>query len=131
MHYLDPSPVALNVTVIEETCSSVTISWTPEHNRPADFVILYKSRVHSGTVNYRPVASPSYTTKLTNLVADTDYLITVIDSSSDNIATTVIFTNTKSGTPSEIGMHSTKSTLDSTYIHGSIINQQVYCAIKI
>ena len=96
--------VALNVTVTKETCSKVTISWTPEDNRPADFLILYNSTVHSGTVNYRRDASPPYTTKLNNLVADTEYNITVIAKYSDNsTVNNTINVRTKAGTQSGKG----------------------------
>ena len=104
--------VALNVIVTKETCSSVTISWTPEDNRTVDFLILYNSRVHSGTVNYRPDASPSYTKTLTNLVADTEYIITVIDKNSDNTTRTEVTANTHSGTLSEKGMYYVCNCLD-------------------
>ena len=98
--------VALNVTVTEATCSSINISWTSEDNRPADFLIVYNSTVHSGTVNYTSDASPPYITKLTNLVADTEYNITVIAKHSDNTTTsnTDVTANTMSGTSSEKGI---------------------------
>ena len=96
--------VALNVTVTEATCSSVTISWTPEDNRTANVVIFYRSRVHDGVVSYSTDASPPYTTKLTNLVADTQYTIAVTARYSDHtIYTDHVTANTKSGTPSEKG----------------------------
>ena len=96
MHLLT---AALNVAVTEATCSSVTISWTPEDNRTADFLILYNSTVHNGTVNYRPDASPPYTSKLTNLVADTEYTITVIAKYSDSSTiNSTVNARTKAGT---------------------------------
>ena len=95
----------LNLNVEEVTCSNVTISWTPEDNRTADFRILYNSTVHSGSVNYTQDASPPHTTKLTNLVADTKYTITVTaEYDKDNMTVTdTIRANTKSGTTSEKG----------------------------
>ena len=97
--------VALTVRVENATCGDITISWTPQNNRSADFLILYYSTVHSGTVNYTSDASPPYTTKLTNLVADTEYNITVIARYSDNnISNGTVTANTESGTPSEEGI---------------------------
>ena len=94
------------MTVTKQTCSSVTISWTPEDNRTADFVIFYRSRVHDGVVHYISDASPPYITKLTNLVADTEYTITVTAKYSDNtIYMAHVTANTKSGTPSEKGSY--------------------------
>ena len=102
MHLLT---AALNATVTEETCSNVTISWTPEDNRTADFLILYNSTVHNGTVNYRPDASPPYTSKLTNLVADTEYNITVIARYSDSSTiNSTVNARTKAGTSSDKGI---------------------------
>ena len=99
--------VALNVTVTEATCSNVTISWTLEDNRTVDFLIFYRSSVHERILSYTsPDASPSYTTKLTNLVADTEYTITVVAEYSDNNVTSAhVTTNTNSGTPSEKGTY--------------------------
>ena len=98
--------VALNVTVTEATCSNVTISWTSEDNR-TDFLIFYRSSVHERILSYTsPDASPSYTTKLTNLVADTEYTITVTARYSDNNVTMAHVTaKTSSGTPSEKGTY--------------------------
>ena len=88
------------------TCSSVNISWTPEDNRTTDFRILYNSTVHGGIVNYRPDASPPYTAKLTDLVADREYTITVIARYSDNLTVNnTINVTTNAGTPSEKGMY--------------------------
>lgn len=100
-----PSPVAVDVTVTEETCSSVTILLTTDNNRTANFVIVYRSSVHTGTVKFNPNGSPPYTTKLNNLVVDTAYTITVTARYSDNTTTTVVIANTKSGTPSGKGMY--------------------------
>ena len=100
------------MTVTEATCSSVTISWNPEDNRPARFLILYNSRVHSEAMSYRPDASPPYITKLTNLVADTEYIITVIAKYSDTTTRTVVIANTHSGTLSEKGMYYVCNYLD-------------------
>ena len=109
--------VALNVAVTEVTCSSVTISWTSEDNRTADFLILYNSTVHDGVVNYTSDASPPYTTKLTNLVADTEYTITVIAKHSDNIPTsdTAVTANTLSGTASKKGILEKKAIVHCIY----------------
>ena len=90
--------------VNNKSCSSVNISWTPEDNRTADFVIFYKSKVHTGTGNYRQNTSPPYTTKLTNLVAETEYIITVTAKYSDKTRTNITAVNTTSGTPSSKGM---------------------------
>ena len=63
--------------------------------------------MHSEAVDYRPDASPpSYTTKLTNLVADTEYTITVTAEYSDNTTTSDndVTANTMSGTSSEKGI---------------------------
>ncbi len=97
--------VALNVTITEETCSNVTISWTAADNRTADFTIRYNSTVHRGTVGNVQDVSPSHTTTLPNLVADTEYNITVTAKYSDNTtASGTVTANTKSGTPSENGI---------------------------
>ena len=95
----------LNLKVKNATCSSVTISWTSEDNRTADFRILYNSTVHSGDKNFKKDASPPHTTKLTDLVADTEYNITVIAKYDDDNMTVrdTISASTKSGTPSEKG----------------------------
>ena len=95
--------VALNVTITEETCSSVNISWTAQGNKTTHFRILYWSNVHAGFRNYSPDASPPYTTTLTNLVADTEYNITVIAKYSGYTTSMVVIANTKSGMPSEKG----------------------------
>ena len=93
----------------EVTCSSVTISWTSEDNITADFRIFYNSTVHSGSVNYTQDASPPHTTKLTNLVADTEYTITVIAQYDDGSMTVsdTIRANTTSGTASDRGIYDT------------------------
>ena len=94
--------VALNVTATEETCSNVTISWTAMDNRTADITILYSSIVHSGVVDY---VSPPHTTTLTNLVADTEYTITVTAKYSDNTTTSgTVIANTSSGKTSNNGI---------------------------
>ena len=106
------APTALNLNprvdprLWNVTCSSVTISWTPEDNRTADFTILYNSTVHSGRVNYTQDASPPHTTELTNLVADTKYNITVIAQYDDGSMTVsnTISANTASGYPSKKGI---------------------------
>ena len=108
------------MTVTEETCSSVTISWTPEDNRTTHFRILYNSTVHRGTVNYRPDASPPYTTKLTSLVADTEYTIEVVANYSDiSTVNNTINARTKAGTPFRKGTGSTSNR--AFYIHMYII----------
>ena len=93
------------MTVTEETCNSVTISWTLEDNRTAHFLILYNSTVHIGTVNYRPDTSSPYTTKLTNLVADTEYIVTVVAEYGNDSLTlsNAIIANTKPGSSSMKG----------------------------
>ena len=106
------------MTVTEKTCSSVTISWTPEDSRTAHFLILYYSTVHSGTVNYTSDASPSYTTKLTNLVADTEYTIIVIAKYNDNsTVSNTINARTKAGTPSGKGTGSTSNCAFYIYVY--------------
>ena len=96
--------VALNVTVTKATCSSVTISWTPEDNRTTHFLILYNSSVHKRTVNYMTDAAQHHTTILTNLVADTEYTILVIAKYNDNpTVNNTINARTKAGTPSGKG----------------------------
>ena len=96
---------ALNVTVTETTCSNVTISWTSEGNKTTDFLILYRSRVHDGVVNYTSDAPRPYTTKLTNLVADTEYNITVIAKYSDSSTiNNTVNARTKTGTSSAKGI---------------------------
>ena len=90
------------------TCSNVTVSWTTKDNRTADFTIHYNSTVHSGTKNLTLNASSHdhHTTKLTNLVANTDYNITVT-AQFDNDSTTVsdtVTVKTELGTPSDRGM---------------------------
>lgn len=102
--YFVPS-VALDVTETEETCSSINIFLTTDDNRTENLVITYRSRVHSGTTSYSPDGSLPYSTKLKNLVADTEYTITVIDKDTPNTTTAVVIANTKSGTPSERGMY--------------------------
>ena len=95
---------ALNVTVTKETCSSVNISWTSEDNRTTDFRILYRSAVHSGFVKYSTDASPPYSTKVTNLVADTEYNITVVAKYSDSSTiNNTINARTKTGTSFDKG----------------------------
>ena len=89
----------------EETCSNVTISWTEADNRTAAYIIRYNSTVHSGDVDDVQDVSPQHTTTLPNLVADTEYTITVTakyDADSTTASGTVI-ANTKSGTPSDKG----------------------------
>ena len=84
---------------------SVTISWTGEHNRTAYVVILYNSTVHSNSVSYYQNASYHHTKKLTDLLADTEYNITVIAKYSDNnTSSQTVTANTESGTPSEEGI---------------------------
>ena len=100
--------VALNVTESEVTCSSVIISWIIEDNRTADITIRYNSTVHSGAKNLMMNASSHnhHTIKLTSLVADTDYTITVT-AQFDNYSTTVsdnVTVKTELGTPSDRGM---------------------------
>ena len=98
-------PVALYVTAAEETCSNVTVSWTREHYRIAYVVILYNSTVHSNSVSYTQNASYHHTKKLIDLLADTEYNITVIAKYSDNYTSSQTVTaNTESGTPSEEGI---------------------------
>ena len=71
-------------------------------NRTADITILYNSTVHSGDVDY---VSPPHTTTLTNLVADTEYTITVTAKYSDSTtASGTDIANTKSGTLSDKGI---------------------------
>ena len=114
-------PLALNVTVTEETCSSVNITWTANNNKTANVTILYNSVVHNNSVHYTQNASENRTTNLTNLVADTEYTITVTTKYSDNSTSNdTVTAKTKSGTPSGIG----------TYVytlHRSISNQDVHC----
>ena len=101
-------PIALTVTVSGRTCSSVTISSTSgDDNENTDFLIIYDSSIHEGFVNYRPETSPPYTTKLTNLVADTEYIIEVIDKHIGNTTTNsdTIHVRTIAGTESEEGMY--------------------------
>ena len=108
------------MTVTEETCSSVTISWTLEDNRTAHFLILYNSTVHNVTVNYTSDVSPPYTTKLTDLVADTEYNITVSAKyNDDSTVSNTINARTKAGTPSGKGTGSTSNC--AFYIHTYII----------
>ena len=78
-------------------------------NRTADITIHYNSTVHSETKNLTMNASSHdhHTTKLTNLVADTEYTITVtaqFDNDSTTVSDNVI---TKLGTPSGKGMRYT------------------------
>lgn len=102
--------VALELEKTEETCSSITISWTLEANRTANFLIIFRSSVHGGHVKYRRDASPPYSTKLTNLVADTVYTIEVTATYSDNtIKMDHVTTKTKLGAPSTKGMYTCKS----------------------
>ena len=80
-------------------------------NRTADFTIHYNSTVHSEAKNVSMAVSSQdhHTTKLTNLVADTDYTITVT-AHFDNDSTTVgdtVTVKTELGTPSEKGMRNT------------------------
>ena len=73
-------------------------------NRAADITILYNSTVHSGDVDY---VSPPHTTTLTNLVADSEYTITVTAKYSDNTTTSgTVTTNTSSGNTSNKGIYS-------------------------
>ena len=77
-------------------------------NRTADFTIHYNSTVHSEAKNLTMDASSHdhHTTKLTDLVAATDYNITVttrFDNDSATVSDTVTV-KTELGTPSEKGM---------------------------
>ena len=77
-------------------------------NRTADITIRYNSTVHSEIKNLTMNASSHdhHTTKLTNLVADTNYTITVT-AQFDNDSTTVndtVTVKTELGTPSDKGM---------------------------
>ena len=104
--YLFTVELNLNLTVGTVTCSSITVSWTAADNRTADITIHYNSTVHSGAVDYMRDASPSHTRNLTNLVADTEYTITVTAKYSDSTtANGTVTTYTKSGTPSNRGIH--------------------------
>ena len=100
--------VALNVSVGTVTCSNITISWIAADNRTADITIRYNSTVHSGAKNLSMAVSSydHHTTKLTDLVADTEYNITVT-AQFDNDSTTVsdtVTVKTELGTPSDRGM---------------------------
>ena len=108
----------LNYKRNKVTCSSVTISWTSEDNRTADFRILYNSTVHSGDKNHKKDASPPHTTKLTNLVADTEYTITVM-AEYDNDGMTVsdtITVKTEAGAPSQTGIVDQQAIVHCTYL---------------
>ena len=75
------------------------------NNRTANVTIRYNSTVHSEDVDYVQDVSPRHTTTLTDLVADTEYTITVTAKYSDNTsASGTAIANTKSGTPSENGI---------------------------
>ena len=104
--YLFTVELNLNLTVGTVTCSSVTVSWTTVDNRAANITILYNSTVHSGNVGYMQDASPPHPTTLPDLVADTEYTITVTAKYSDNTTTSgTVIASTKSGTPSDRGMY--------------------------
>ena len=108
----------LNYTESKVTCSSVTIYWTSEDNRTADFTILYNSTVHSKVVDYNEEASLPHTKKLTNLVADTEYTIIVM-AKYDNDGMTVsdtIIANTTSGIPSQKGIVDQQAIVHCTYL---------------
>ena len=97
--------VALNVTGTEKTCSSINISWTAADNRTANITIHYNSTVHSGVVDYVQDVSPPRTTMLTNLVADTEYNITVTAKYDDDsmAVSNATSARTKAGEPSMKG----------------------------
>ena len=104
--YLFTVEPKLNLTVGSVTCSSVTVSWTTVDNRTADITIFYNSTVHSGNVDYMRDASPPHTTMLPDLVADTEYTITVTATYSANTTTSgTVTANTSSGTTSDQGMY--------------------------
>ena len=106
--------VALKLNVQNVTCSSVIISWTPKDNRTAHFTILYNSTVHGGAVNYMQDAPSPHTTKLTNLVADTEYTITAIDDDSMTVSDTIT-AKTEAGTPSNKGILDQQAIVHCTY----------------
>ena len=75
-------------------------------NRAANITIFYSSIVHSGDVDYMRDASPPHTRNLINLVADTEYTITVTAKYSDNTtAIGTVTTNTKPGNTSNRGIY--------------------------
>ena len=98
-------PVAPNVTGTEVTCSSINIFWTAADNRTANITIHYNSTVHSGAVDYVQDVSPLHTTMLTNLVADTQYNITVTAKYDDDsmAVSNATSARTKAGEPSMKG----------------------------
>ena len=80
-------------------------------SRTADITIRYNSTVHIGAKNLTMNASSHdhHTTKLTNLVADTKYTVTVT-AQFDNDSTTVsdnVTVKTELGTPFGKGMRYT------------------------
>ena len=105
--------VELNLTVHTVTCSSVRIDWTALGNRTAEFVTVYNSTVHKGTKNVilNAFENRNYTTTLSDLVADTEYTITVtVQYGNDSITVS----NTTTAT-TEPGVPSGTGTLDVSY----------------
>ena len=114
--YLFTVELNLKLTVGTVTCSTVNVSWSIVGNRAADITIFYNSTVHSGGEDYMRAASPPHTRNLTNLVADTEYNITVTVTYSDNTTTSgTVTTYTKSGTLSDQGMYVWY--VDMVYLH--------------
>ena len=103
----------LNLTVHTVTCSSVRIDWTAVGNRAAEVVTVYNSTVHKGTKNVtlNALESRGYTTTLSDLVADTEYIITVTVRYGND---TITVSNTTTVT-TEPGVPSGTGTLDVNY----------------
>ena len=103
----------LNLTVHTVTCSSVRIDWTAVGNGAAEIVTVYNSTVHKGTkiLTLNDLENRDYTTILSDLVADTQYTITVtVRYGNDSITVS----NTTTAT-TEPGVHSGTGTLDASY----------------
>ena len=113
--------VELNLTVHTVTCSSVRIDWTAVGNRAVEVVTVYNSTVHKGTktLPLNALENRDYTTTLSDLVADTEYTITVTVRYGND---TITVSNTTTAT-TEPGVPSVTGTLDvnysciCTYIH--------------
>ena len=111
----------LNLTVHTVTCSSVRIDWTALGNRAAEVVTVYNSTVHKGTkkVTLNALENRNYAITLSDLVADTEYTITVtVRYGNDTITVSNTTTaTTKPGLPSDTGTLDVNYICICTYIH--------------
>ena len=120
----------LSLTVHTVTCSSVRIDWTAVGNRAVEVVTVYNSTVHKGTKNLtlNALESRGYTTTLSDLVADTEYIITVtVRYGNDTITVSNTTTaTTKPGLPSDTGTLDVNYICICTYIHTYAHIQYIY-----